>query len=74
MGAAYNKNYQPQSNGYWARARKMYRDNSDNYDCEECGNEKSCMCVHHIDNDYTNNNFSNLKLLCRDCHEEVHGR
>ena len=41
--------------------------------CECCGNskwlgEKIPLELHHIDGDNTNNELSNLKLLCPNCH------
>jgi len=41
--------------------------------CEECHKTKAVL-VHHIDENPRNNNQSNLKLLCRDCHRAVHKR
>lgn len=38
-----------------------------NKKCINCGNTIP-LEVHHIDGDYTNNNESNLQLLCPNCH------
>jgi len=44
--------------------------------CEECGKlseeQPKKMSVHHIDNDVTNNDAENLKLLCNSCHAKEH--
>ncbi len=42
--------------------------------CANCNYDKhiQVLVVHHIDGDRTNNNLSNLKILCRNCHYEVH--
>lgn len=50
--------------------------------CEVCGVERPkgrrwCekrLHIHHIDNDPSNNNPSNLKTLCRNCHISEHKR
>lgn len=39
--------------------------------CEKCGSESS-VDVHHIDENPFNNELSNLKRLCRACHETHH--
>lgn len=42
--------------------------------CKRCGyNEfKCCLQVHHMDKDKTNNDTSNLILLCINCHRSLH--
>jgi len=40
--------------------------------CVECGSLG--QGVHHIDEDRTNNNFSNLIYLCWSCHRKHHHR
>ena len=39
--------------------------------CEVCGGEG--WCVHHIDDDITNNKKKNLQTLCRSCHGKCGG-
>ena len=39
--------------------------------CENCG-KIGKLDVHHIDNDYQNNEPSNLMVLCRSCHNKEH--
>lgn len=40
--------------------------------CECCGAEGRVQ-VHHINKDRDNNSRENLKVLCRSCHNKVHG-
>jgi 5-methylcytosine-specific restriction endonuclease McrA len=40
-------------------------------ECSECG-KQSYLQIHHIDNDRTNDNLSNLQILCDDCHKDIH--
>lgn len=43
--------------------------------CELCGYDKyDILHVHHIDENRANNELSNLKLLCPNCHAEEHER
>ena len=39
--------------------------------CENC-DSPSCLEVHHKDEDWQNNDPSNLQVLCRDCHKTCH--
>lgn len=39
--------------------------------CQSCKN-KEFEHIHHIDKDPTNNSFSNLMLLCSECHYQKH--
>ena len=39
--------------------------------CEACGTVKR-LCVHHVDEDWTNNHISNLQTLCVFCHQYWH--
>lgn len=46
-----------------------------NYSCQECGwnkinptTNKVPLEIHHIDGNYLNNDISNLKVLCPNCH------
>jgi len=41
--------------------------------CERCGQSHNLL-VHHIDQDRTNNEFSNFRVLCHSCHAIVHKR
>lgn len=40
--------------------------------CAEC-HTASNLTIHHIDGNPNNDSFSNLKRLCRDCHDRIHG-
>lgn len=42
-----------------------------NRNCEECGRD-NCLEVHHVDENWQNNDPSNLKVLCSDCHRRSH--
>ena len=42
------------------------------YVCERCGRSAKCQ-VHHKDGNPWNNTPNNLVVLCRRCHEEIHG-
>jgi len=39
--------------------------------CQNC-NKLDFEHIHHIDNDHSNNDFSNLMLLCVTCHHVKH--
>ncbi len=39
--------------------------------CRLCGNKQDLQ-VHHIDEDRSHNNLSNLIVLCRSCHSKQH--
>ena len=38
--------------------------------CEECGNT-TCLELHHIDGNHKNNQISNYKVLCSECHRKI---
>ena len=40
--------------------------------CENCGSTRF-LCVHHKDEDRTNNVEGNLETLCKRCHQVHHG-
>ena len=41
--------------------------------CERCGyNKVEILHVHHKDRNHQNNDFSNLELICPNCHYEEH--
>jgi hypothetical protein len=41
--------------------------------CESCGATKN-LDIHHIDNNWRNNNIDNLMCVCRSCHMKIHRR
>ena len=53
----------------WARA--IYNEHNLNPVCEFCGNPNN-IHIHHKDEDWKNNNISNLQALCRSCHVSLH--
>lgn len=48
------------------------------FNCQECGLPYECngkflqLQIDHIDDDNTNNNVENLRLLCPNCHSQTH--
>jgi hypothetical protein len=53
-----------------AEARKLRK----RVACETCGATNKRLHVHHEDGDWSNNELSNLKVLCGACHARVHMR
>jgi hypothetical protein len=51
--------------------RRLFRDLLPQF-CTTCGSRRY-LNVHHLDEDRTNNNLSNLRVLCRSCHSKLHG-
>ncbi len=41
--------------------------------CNRCGTTKD-ICVHHRDEDRTNNELDNLEVVCKKCHQDHHCR
>jgi 5-methylcytosine-specific restriction endonuclease McrA len=53
-------------------AHKMLRE-SKRPNCCSCGeSEKYLLVVHHIDGDSSNNDKSNLEIVCSNCHIKRH--
>lgn len=54
----------------------IYRDLIEIHKCARCGDTgiKRSLHVHHIDGNHTNNEISNLMVLCYKCHRELHNR
>ena len=59
----------------WELVSKLCRQRK-SWICEGCNgnfiNNKQQLHVHHIDGIKFNNNISNLKVLCIDCHKKLH--
>lgn len=53
-------------NAYQARARKLLKKA-----CEACGDSRK-LHAHHVDEDWTNNEPSNVQTLCTFCHHFWH--
>lgn len=57
--------------------KRLYKEGLKENKCEECGvdswNGQVLECeLDHIDGDRTNHVFSNLKVLCPNCHSQTH--
>lgn len=52
---------------------KLFKNNIKNKECEKCGvkewlREECVFELHHVDNNHSNNNLTNLQILCPNCH------
>ena len=57
--------------------QKLFNNNIKKYECEECKisewhNQPAPLELHHVDHDPKNNELSNLKILCSNCHSLKH--
>ena len=67
-----NPDYVPASRrAYHYRAVSCIDKSGREWVCEYCGAYNNLQ-VHHVDNDYKNNNINNLKILCSKCHGLEH--
>lgn len=60
--------------GYYVNGISLYQKTAfENlpHRCNRCGKE-STLLVHHINHDRTNNDISNLEILCKKCHQQHH--
>ncbi len=55
-------------------ARRVIKNAKRPYKCVECGTNFVKLDVHHIDEDWENNDPSNLEYRCKKCHDRVHGK
>ncbi len=39
--------------------------------CQIC-NTREKLCIHHIDEDFKNNDLENIMVVCRGCHNKIH--
>lgn len=66
------------NNPNWKDGKSSYREKALNYygkKCVNCGNTNEIVLqVHHIDHNRSNNNLSNLKVLCANCHLIEHSK
>ena len=53
------------------RAKNSYRKKYSRIACEKCESHLD-ICIHHKDEDFTNNDLNNLQPLCRPCHNKTH--
>jgi DNA-directed RNA polymerase subunit RPC12/RpoP/predicted nucleic acid-binding Zn ribbon protein len=59
---------------YNDKARRKIRNSNTPYICIECGADDLKLDTHHIDEDWKNNDISNLEYRCKKCHNRIHGR
>ena len=76
----YKSRYKPKgynqtrdANNYWKGGKGVYKQIA----FEHYGKVCSCgstlnLCVHHKDEDRSNNEISNLEVMCRSCHAKRH--
>ena len=50
---------------------RMFDEMKNNNNCEECNTDKK-LNIHHIDEDWKNNDKTNLQVLCEKCHYKKH--
>lgn len=66
-------NQKRENNNFWKTGKGWFVRWGKNFsNCSRCGSEKF-ICVHHIDRNRDNNNYENLEILCKRCHQEEHG-
>lgn len=56
--------------------QRLIKENVKKYKCEICGNSEWMgkpipLQLHHIDGEHTNNELSNLQILCPNCHAQT---
>ena len=56
--------------------QRLIKENVKEYKCEICGNSEWMgkpipLQLHHIDGEHTNNELSNLQILCPNCHAQT---
>ncbi len=72
-----NKYFSGENHENWKGGKAVYRkkllDSDRVTKCDNCGiNDVRVLTAHHIDKDRTNNEISNLKWLCLNCHHIEH--
>lgn len=53
------------------KVREVFEKLKQNNNCALCG-INSCLEIHHLDQNWKNNDISNLQVLCRSCHSTQH--
>lgn len=62
----------PQNGRYrHGMASTLYRQMVEKTACAKCATTET-LCIHHKDEDHTNNDLSNLEVLCMSCHSRMH--
>jgi len=51
--------------------RKILREQQSGV-CFKCKDDTKILCLHHIDENKTNDSFDNLIFVCRSCHSKIH--
>lgn len=51
--------------------RRILRENQDGR-CLNCNSDDKTLCLHHVDEDKSNDSFDNLIFVCRSCHSKIH--
>ena len=55
--------------------KRIKRLKKDNFTCQQCGATNKPLDVHHLTyKRFKHERMSDLKSLCRDCHEKAHGK
>ena len=70
IGSGNHPNNKGRLSKSYKTGKRSYQQYNKGY-CEECGSLKN-LCVHHIDEDRDNNEETNLKTVCKKCHQKIH--
>ncbi|MGV8172340.1 MAG: sacsin N-terminal ATP-binding-like domain-containing protein [Candidatus Woesearchaeota archaeon] len=57
----------------WKEIQEKCFNNSD-YKCDECGSEEDLQAHHLTYENWGNETVTDLKCVCRSCHEKIHGK
>lgn len=72
IGSTYRKSYQKDKVKFY-RSLKIKLLKTKGLRCQRCGyNKFEILQIHHIDRNHSNNELSNLELICPNCHYEEH--
>ncbi len=64
------RNQKGKNNNAYKNGIGMYKQTKGTH-CNRCGTQEK-LCVHHLDEDRTNNELDNLETVCRRCHALEH--
>lgn len=66
-------NQKREKNNAWKNGSGWFTAWGKNFNnCNRCNSSKY-LCVHHKDRNRKNNEFNNLEILCKKCHQIEHG-